>query len=48
MTKEKGETMKDTNFESLDALREIVFSKINNSKLNIDYNLKDSDKSLRN
>ena len=28
--------------------RELTFNKINNNKLNIDYNLKDSDKSLRN
>ena len=28
--------------------RELTFNKINNNKLNIDYNIKDSDKSLRN
>ena len=28
--------------------RELTFNEINNNKLNIDYNLKDSDKSLRN
>ena len=39
---------------SLDTLRErerereLTFNKINNNKLNIDYNIKDSDKSLRN
>ena len=40
--------------KSLDTLRErerereLTFNEINNNKLNIDYNLKDSDKSLRN
>ena len=34
----------------LDTLREreLTFNEINNNKLNIDYNLKDSDRSLRN
>ena len=42
------------NYISLDTLRErerereLTFNKINNNKLNIDYNIKDSDKSLRN
>ena len=47
--------MKDTNFESLDTLRErererereLTFNKINN-KFNINKKLKDSDKSLKN
>ena len=43
--------MKDTNLESLNTLRErereLTFSEINNNKINIDYNLKDSDKSLK-
>ncbi len=40
--------------KSLDTLRErerereLTFNEINNNKLNIDYNLKDGDKSLRN
>ena len=44
--------MKHTKLKSLDTLRErereLTFSEINNKKINIDYNLKDSDKSLRN
>ena len=46
--------MKRTKLESLDTVRErerereLTFNKINNNKLNIDYNIKDSDKNLRN
>ena len=46
--------MKHTKLKSLETLRErerereLTFSEINNKKINIDYNLKDSDKSLRN
>ena len=44
--------MKKIELVTLDTLRErereLTFSEINNNKFNIDYNLKDSNKSLRN
>ena len=46
--------MKYTSLKSLETLRErerereLYFSKINNNKFNIDFNFKDSDRSLRN
>ena len=43
--------MKYTSLKNLDTLRErereLTFNEINDNKLNIDYNLKDSDKSLK-